>query len=1356
MPNNANVALPPVPTTQTFNAVFPPIYYDTPEELMVAGFDVAADDHLTAAITAGSPYFKVSRIDVCNWIIVDPPLPPNVVALGGVNAVLARPLAFPPLPGVPPGPLPPPPRRVLSAPVATSDGTTPLTVKQGQYARLWVIADVPKGAMTAGPFLGKAQAKGDVITTVVGLQGTYLGNLIGSVLVNPPTAAPGQPVQVQVLDAAGKPLSDPSVNVTIQGVETTSRYYQFGVPGSYGLLVAAARGSLRESANATVVIAGAPLAYRFTLAPPVTAVPILQVSQEPGLPYVATFSLGTPVGSRRLLVAAHPAAAAAAPALPAMLVAPTPVNALGDAVSKAMGSLPKTQITQIAPVSTPTATGTATTSASFAPVVAQTPPMATSYQWDFGDGSTVTTQAPVVTHDFFAAIQAGKVAHSFDVSCTIVHDNLAVKRTLVLQSAYGLCRQFGVVVPPVSGDFYATFQQVAFSGSIVVHNLEASPIVLNQMACVAFSDDSSVTPAAPQFTAMKNPVQIQAKSVVALGVYVPTSQLQDAKLGPKVNGFTVYYSGTMTAADGSAVPVRFSYSFRIALSDSGVVNETVNPVWTMPNWDLNGALQAVAAIATDPAASISTAGVQTVDPATGTVAIPLSATGTPSVAALAQIRSAVQAGLTHVAVKTGALSATPLPAVPRLAPAAPAAAPVAAVAAARVAAAAAVNLAPVARVPAPGPAPVIRPVDLIIDPGNPPPVAEGNQCYPDDISDADAASANAQQLVCQLTGQTQTVEIPGSFQNALQGDVILSPAPVSGGDMIAAMFRALTPAQHHGHSGIMTSNYYEITHCTSSPERIAANVNTTLGVPTSLNGNMLQYSWPGSLTQSVDDATTQTMLKDPGGTAYPFNSFNPQVVGDGFELIPPLVVKPLPENEVSERPTLRKAADTARSKGARYDSTGNLVQAGGCYYSFYCYTKPEIAAGFTDAAGADAGWAQGMSPAVCSSFVWLSVKENQIPLVTSNQYEKLSDFSQLAIAGGAQVGAATLDGLIFYPQAERLQGAQALKQMFMNQALSKEGGFGTIPGINEAVAGPLADQLINCFASGDPNKAGSSDWQTPGDGNAVSPDNIIWWNPPYYGYAEPLQYLPKHSEQYTPSAWKKVITRGTITGTVQANGAPVANAHVWVYQPGGDTYTAGDGSFTLPNIPIGSYNLSASAVITQNGIPAEYDNLKGPAPVTLSAASPTVTANIVLTGAVQNFRRLDMQYSLSCDHGDANPWNTHGVQTTGTYTSSVDVNPGLYTNSYTYSYDYNGGGYFHIDYLFSVALVADLSLEVSIQATMYNDGDNSVQLQYTVGPLNIPMGGSYSGWMTVEHDGTGYHNGPATLNFTLTNAQQTG
>lgn len=1296
-------------TPATGTVVFPAMYYDSPESQLALGFDVSRNDSLTAAVTAGAPYFKVSKIDVCDWITVPvEPLPRPPVSEGG------------PLPAVAID-------RTLGPPVATSDGTTPLSVAAGQYARLWVTAEVPQGsALAVGEFTGTVVLKGQGGVVWTGtLQCTYLGTLIGKVSVQPATVVPSQPVLVQVLNASGNPLSDPSVTVTIQGVPASARWYQFPEVGDYNLVVRAVRGSLSETAQVTVPVAGTPWQFRTSLtAPVVTEMPVLQAASVLGQPYTATFTLGNTASIRRVLAGkvsmTAPAGQAPAPAAPVAPPpsGPAPVDALGAEMTKAFAALPAAEVIRVAPVSTTTATGVATSSAVLAPVGGwQAAPTTTSYQWDFGDGQTLTTQVPAASHDYLPAIRAGQVAHSFDVTCTVVHDDVTVKRTLVLHSAYGLCRQLGVVVPPVIGDTYATFQHVAFSASLIVQNLEASPITLHSMACVPLTDAAAVALPAPAFTTMSVPLVIAAGSASALGVYVPLSQL--TLPGAVVNGFAVHYSGEMPAGDGTSTPVRFSRAFRIPLSDSGLFSVTL-PTGLLPiSWDHGAALQSAAGLVTQ-AGGVSKAGGQAIDPATNTIAIALSAdAGSP--ATLAQVQASVQAGLTSIALKTGALTLDPQPAAP---------------------------VTPVVPV-------TLAPRDNTVNPLNPPPVAAGNECYPDDISDADAATAAAQQLVCQLTGETSTETIPSSFQNAQAGDVILSPAPVGTGDLIAALFRALDPPQHHGHSGIMTANFFEITHCTASTDRVQADMNMLGPIPTSLNADRLQYAWPGSLTQSIDDATSTVNLTDPGGASYPLNSFNTDTEGDGFEIIPPLVIKPLPENEAAVRPRLRQAADTARSKGAQYDSSGHLVSPGGCYYSFYAYTDPQLSAGFTHTAGPEAGWAQGLSPAVCSSFVWLSLKENGIPLVTSNQTEQLSDFSAAAVAGGAEVGSATLDGLIFYPEAERVQGANALYQMLMNQALSKEGGFGTIPGVNQEIAGPIADQLLNDFAFGDPTMVGSTAWQEPGDGNAVSPDNIIWWNPPYYGYAEPLQYLPQHLEQYTVSRWTKVTTWGSISGTVQFNGAPVPNAHVWVYLPGGDAYTAANGGYTLNHIPVGPYELKAQAVITTNGISAEYTNGLGGQQVALTAADPNITENIDLQGLPANYRRMDFTYSISCDHGDGNPFNTHGVQTAGPYTRSLDVNPGQVTNSLTYSYDYNGGGYFHIDYAFTIALLQDLSIEVTLIGTMYDDGSGDVQDQYTLAPFNVPVGRTVSGYTSMEHS-NGYHNGPAVFNFSVTNNQQTG
>jgi hypothetical protein len=96
------------------------------------------------------------------------------------------------------------------------------------------------------------------------------------------------------------------------------------------------------------------------------------------------------------------------------------------------------------------------------------------------------------------------------------------------------------------------------------------------------------------------------------------------------------------------------------------------------------------------------------------------------------------------------------------------------------------------------------------------------------------------------------------------------------------------------------------------------------------------------------------------------------------------------------------------------------------------------------------------------------------------------------------------------------------------------------------------------------------------------------------------------------------------------------------------------------------------------------------------------------------------------------------------------------TDSWTYSYDYAGGGYFHINYVFTIGLLFGGSIQLVVTGTMYDDGSGNEQTQFTVGPFTIPMGGWQSCEMDMEHSDFGYHNGTAKFTFVATNNQQTG
>ena len=363
--------------------------------------------------------------------------------------------------------------------------------------------------------------------------------LIGSIQVNPSTVQPGQSVLVQVLDPTGKPYTQSSgVTITINGIVAPARYLQFAQPGTRTLTIRAVQGSVSDIGTATVNVAGAPLAFRLALAPaPVpTAMPIIQVIRDVGNPYSAVFSLETPAATLKVMAnkisLTAPAATSAATsavkplfpnALPSSnLASSTPATStlasltLEEQVGNIVAAAPAKSIT-VAPTAT-----IATTNGTNMTLVARTgpnsaaiqitPPAGISYQWDFGDGQTATTTSPNVTHNYYPSIKGSQIPYSFDVKCTIVHDSLSVTRTLVLHSAYGLCRAIGVVVPYVTGDVYATFQKIAFSGSLVVNNPDIAPITLSQMAVVPVSSDSNAGLPAPKFTNMTTLVTIQANS----------------------------------------------------------------------------------------------------------------------------------------------------------------------------------------------------------------------------------------------------------------------------------------------------------------------------------------------------------------------------------------------------------------------------------------------------------------------------------------------------------------------------------------------------------------------------------------------------------------------------------------------------------------------------------------------------------------------------------------------------------------------------------------------------------------------------------------------------------------------------
>jgi hypothetical protein len=1160
------------------------------------------------------------------------------------------------------------------------------------------------------------------------------GALISKVIVQPATAQPGEPVFVQVLDANGQPYTkDTDAKITIEDAECCERYFQFSQPGDRQLVVRVSKGGAQETVLAPVSIQGAAVAFHLLpSAPPVVEIPMLQVSQDPHNPYCATFTLGAPPGYK----AGPPAAILPSDFLRAHMdpgPSPKPHTAFDAAAAKALANVPADKITRLLP-KTETRAGVAmTTSSTYAPitgsVIARNPDWEkTGYDWDFGDGTVDFTSSPTVRHDFTDAISPDRIAHSFHVSCTVKHDNLVVQRTLVLYSAYGICKLAGTIVPHVTGEVYTKLvcdtnkKSWLFCGSMQVRNFEAQAITLTDQACVPLGKDPDASLGVPKFVTMQVPVTIGPNSVTAVGMYVaPWDLFGKLPVDPTMLGITVYYRGA--AADGTRV--RLSHTFQVSGADAELAAR-VKPFAAPPPKYINQvAVQSMAeTILAGPGPLVTQGGDVRCDPATKTLAIPIAKSADPRAPATkAKVQSAVEAGAIHIAAQ---LAAAPAP-------------------------------------PPPPPAP----------PGS---VQEGQPCDPDNISDDDRKLANDQNLVCALSGAEQLVDVPASFCNAQKGDIILSPGGDGPGEMIGALLRALDQPQYHSHSGIMTRNFVEITHCTASPDRVKKNVDALHG----FQPDLLHYAWPGAITQSIDAATTGTGdwkdSKDSQDT-YHFSDFTPEPLGvstDGeFKMVPPLVVKPLPENEQDVRPILRQVAETARSCAAYLDDAGNLVYpAKGYYYSFYCYTKPEIALGGGSAAGAEAGWAQGMSPAVCASFIWLCMKANNVSLVTKQQYELPSDLRPDAVAQGAAVGSTTLDGLFYYPEDERRRAGEMLFQILKNKVLDEYTWLRDIPGIGPDYAGKFADQMLNMFAFGDPDMFGKSDWKDhPGDANAVSPENINWWNAPIFGYAEPLQYLEPHQESRRASTWQKTaasgpapgdpapaVTTGSITGYVYKDGKPLQGARVWIYD-GKSAMTDGTGYYALANVPLGSDRSSGYAAsylvsgswVSPGGIGAEYTDSQE---VTLTENNYNAAARLDLKGPPDSYRRLDLHYAYGSDHWDCNVFHSKGWQGVDEGEQFIPLNPDSMYGNCSVQFSYADGTYFLMEWDIRAALLIDLSIDVTITAKMLDpSGEN--QIGTAVTQFNVPVDGQGEYDLHLKVTGTCWRNGDSEFKGTATNSHET-
>jgi hypothetical protein len=584
-------------------------------------------------------------------------------------------------------------------------------------------------------------------------------------------------------------------------------------------------------------------------------------------------------------------------------------------------------------------------------------------------------------------------------------------------------------------------------------------------------------------------------------------------------------------------------------------------------------------------------------------------------------------------------------------------------------------------------------------------------------------------MVCQLTSEVHWRYVPGRVLNAKKGDCLLDPG---GPGLVGQLLRQVTPAQFYSHCGIMTKNHIEMTHSTGSDDWLKDHpAGSFLGQgPTEgFDPAAVKYLWPGTVTQTIDNAYYGEWITSPDTGPYKIAdfSFAPDL-SDSSTIVRPLVVKPNPFDETaSVRSKLHAIAEAA------------LAIHG--HYRFYCYTKPEISLGPEGVAGPDSGWAKGTIATTCSSFIWLAAQHANVKLEGPNKITSADDLEAKDVTpGGAAVDGSTLDGLYFYTATERQTAANWLFQNIFDIARNKAGWLGEA--FTDA-SDSVANQVCNTFASDSTDDDDA--WKTTGSANSVSPDNIMFWDSPasgnqgqfrsVYGHVEEVFYRPGTFAQVPIFRWKLVQTKGTLTGTVTAN-AEVTGANVSIGNGFQDVVVAGDGRFEFDNVPSGDYQVTAFLSI------GGYPN-SATANVHIDAGK-TTDVPIQLQPPPEIYRSVTIWVEKQTD------WSSAIAHSPSYFaeTKTAQVWP-FHSHAHL---DFDGPLNFtpraHIG--FDIDLNADLSITVSWSASEFDDETEGGSV---IGGANVAKNaGLRLNHLVVVNDDS-IDNDATTINFTINNDQ---
>ncbi|MEY4544940.1 MAG: hypothetical protein RL685_1135 [Pseudomonadota bacterium] len=225
-------------------------------------------------------------------------------------------------------------------------------------------------------------------------------------------------------------------------------------------------------------------------------------------------------------------------------------------------------------------------------------------------------------------------------------------------------------------------------------------------------------------------------------------------------------------------------------------------------------------------------------------------------------------------------------------------------------------------------------------------------------------------------------------------------------------------------------------------------------------------------------------------------------------------------------------------------------------------------------------------------------------------------------------GDGIVDGLYTYTEGERREGAEQIYSSTFNRVREKQDSvLGPLaPGLDLAMqqARRIASQFTNCFGSDQCGVEGafSTDFENPGTGVAVSPDDFRFWDGPAtggsFGDEEVVQY--RSADYRRVHRWAVTAGTGTVAGSVAlgTDGSPVQGAQVSV--AGLDTGSDGFGQFSFQGVPEGRYEVRAEKLVLRGNpfqdCPADgsqlCDRLVDVKPISVAGDGSATNVDLVL------------------------------------------------------------------------------------------------------------------------------------------------